>query len=116
MKVNSHKYVSISVICIRYNFFFFQAEDGIRDLTVTGVQTCALPICACSGSHSRRRLHPEVSASPIAAAWARSRQPARVQTRNRSLASSVLLGQGGTVEHSAGRSGSVRGDAWTQQV
>src|SRR2546430_9737267 len=24
--------------------FFFQAEDGIRDLTVTGVQTCALPI------------------------------------------------------------------------
>src|SRR5256886_5467354 len=27
------------------SFFFFQAEDGIRDLTVTGVQTCALPIC-----------------------------------------------------------------------
>src|SRR2546430_16752956 len=27
-----------------YFFFFFQAEDGIRDLTVTGVQTCALPI------------------------------------------------------------------------
>src|SRR5205085_4162695 len=26
-------------------FFFFQAEDGIRDLTVTGVKTCALPIC-----------------------------------------------------------------------
>src|SRR2546430_17503163 len=25
-------------------FFFFQAEDGIRDLTVTGVQTCALPL------------------------------------------------------------------------
>src|SRR2546427_8671099 len=27
-----------------FMFFFFQAEDGIRDLTVTGVQTCALPI------------------------------------------------------------------------
>src|SRR5207245_7020750 len=27
-----------------YFFFFFQAEDGIRDATVTGVQTCALPI------------------------------------------------------------------------
>src|SRR5271157_431925 len=26
--------------------FFFQAEDGIRDADVTGVQTCALPICA----------------------------------------------------------------------
>src|SRR5256886_9816666 len=29
-------------------FFFFQAEDGIRDLTVTGVQTCALPISIAS--------------------------------------------------------------------
>src|SRR2546429_9133068 len=26
-------------------FFFFQAEDGIRDVAVTGVQTCTLPIC-----------------------------------------------------------------------
>mgnify|MGYP000309359801 CR=1 FL=1 len=26
-------------------WFFFQAEDGIRDDLVTGVQTCALPIC-----------------------------------------------------------------------
>src|SRR2546425_6724511 len=26
-------------------FFFFQAEDGIRDKLVTGVQTCAIPIC-----------------------------------------------------------------------
>src|SRR5205085_6834800 len=32
--------------------FFFQAEDGIRDLTVTGVQTCALPICHGSTLHS----------------------------------------------------------------
>src|SRR5688572_23942376 len=32
-----------------YLFFFFQAEDGIRDLTVTGVQTCALPIWAAAG-------------------------------------------------------------------
>src|SRR5205085_4985261 len=30
--------------CHFFFFFFFQAEDGIRDLTVTGVQTCALPI------------------------------------------------------------------------
>src|SRR5690606_39747623 len=29
-----------------YLFFFFQAEDGIRDFHVTGVQTCALPISA----------------------------------------------------------------------
>src|SRR2546427_12602233 len=36
-------------------FFFFQAEDGIRDLTVTGVQTCALPI---SGSGRGSSLYP----------------------------------------------------------
>src|SRR5207245_5105152 len=30
------------------SFFFFQAEDGIRDATVTGVQTCALPISVYS--------------------------------------------------------------------
>src|SRR2546430_3613279 len=33
--------------------FFFQAEDGIRDLTVTGVQTCALPISPVPGRPSR---------------------------------------------------------------
>src|SRR3989475_9862864 len=33
-------------------FFFFQAEDGIRDLTVTGVQTCALPILIGAGEAS----------------------------------------------------------------
>src|SRR2546427_8896582 len=35
-------YSSLSYRCLF--FFFFQAEDGIRFLTVTGVQTCALPI------------------------------------------------------------------------
>src|SRR5207249_5971299 len=34
--------------CISYSFFFFQAEDGIRDRNVTGVQTCALPILSCA--------------------------------------------------------------------
>src|SRR5699024_12064354 len=36
-----HSYLALSDILI---FFFFQAEDGIRDRNVTGVQTCALPI------------------------------------------------------------------------
>src|SRR5256886_6412595 len=40
-------YVAVGLV-----FFFFQAEDGIRDLTVTGVQTCALPISACKSSWS----------------------------------------------------------------
>src|SRR5205085_8783018 len=38
--------------------FFFQAEDGIRDLTVTGVQTCALPISE-GDAGSVRILAPE---------------------------------------------------------
>src|SRR5690606_40796969 len=33
----------LSLFCLFF-FFFFQAEDGIRDFHVTGVQTCALPI------------------------------------------------------------------------
>src|SRR2546429_2996918 len=34
-------------------FFFFQAEDGIRDVAVTGVQTCALPIYAMAANGMR---------------------------------------------------------------
>src|SRR3712207_3076232 len=37
--------------------FFFQAEDGMRDIGVTGVQTCALPICRRGGAHRRRGAH-----------------------------------------------------------
>src|SRR3712207_7421335 len=37
------------VLCLKFWFFFFQAEDGIRDIGVTGVQTCALPILAEGG-------------------------------------------------------------------
>src|SRR5207245_6120461 len=57
--------LSISVApCLAYlgrYFFFFQAEDGIRDATVTGVQTCALPISeAIQAAHALRRIrsHP----------------------------------------------------------
>src|SRR5437867_12668510 len=37
-------------------FFFFQAEDGIRDRTVTGVQTCALPILPRRRTERQRAL------------------------------------------------------------
>src|SRR5258707_5260129 len=42
--------------CWGYFFFFFQAEDGIRDIGVTGVQTCALPIY-CRTNGPRRHAH-----------------------------------------------------------
>src|SRR5229473_5559447 len=49
-----------------YPFFFFQAEDGIRDKLVTGVQTCALPISDCQAlqnnrSHSKIQLGAQVT-------------------------------------------------------
>src|SRR5205823_10860480 len=40
---------AITIMCIFIFFFFFQAEDGIRDKLVTGVQTCALPISPIKG-------------------------------------------------------------------
>src|SRR2546430_9263231 len=48
-------------------FFFFQAEDGIRDLTVTGVQTCALPISEQSvdGTKPLAGPQPAMNALPI---------------------------------------------------
>src|SRR5690348_18261193 len=38
---------------VLFLFFFFQAEDGIRDGRVTGVQTCALPIWSAAGGSPR---------------------------------------------------------------
>src|SRR5256885_12772963 len=38
-------HVTSATLTIHQSYFFFQAEDGIRDYKVTGVQTCALPIC-----------------------------------------------------------------------
>src|SRR5438309_3413286 len=52
----------------RRSTLFFQAEDGIRDGTVTGVQTCALPIWLAFGTSlrdERRLLRPRVRAEPI---------------------------------------------------
>src|SRR5256884_2522216 len=45
MCADVHENVRGSYSCAFTDVFFFQAEDGIRDVAVTGVQTCALPIC-----------------------------------------------------------------------
>src|SRR5438034_7514884 len=49
-----------------FYIFFFQAEDGIRDHCVTGVQTCALPICSEHSLANRVPLGlvPEVGTAP----------------------------------------------------
>src|SRR5256885_13117707 len=60
-------------------FFFFQAEDGIRDYKVTGVQTCALPICSASVTTWKRRYvasSPGPS-TPMRRAWRRAHDTVR---------------------------------------
>src|SRR5256885_5958840 len=42
--------------CLEFRRVFFQAEDGIRDYKVTGVQTCALPILSFIGGAFRRAV------------------------------------------------------------
>src|SRR2546430_11834852 len=54
----------MSIVLALIIFFFFQAEDGIRDLTVTGVQTCALPIS-----------YPGGTAPSSALCWNKGQQP-----------------------------------------
>src|SRR5205807_5229230 len=55
----------------RSPFFFFQAEDGIRDYKVTGVQTCALPIYrAGAGSAARDGVGPQARPADLGAALA----------------------------------------------
>src|SRR5256884_5297963 len=60
-----------------YSVFFFQAEDGIRDVAVTGVQTCALPIC----SPSSAAISP-IPANPPDATPAMATAPAEPDARN----------------------------------
>src|SRR2546426_5070303 len=57
--------LSLSVLYASLFFFFFQAEDGIRDYKVTGVQTCALPIYEYSGAV--RGLEAAVAVADVAA-------------------------------------------------
>src|SRR5690606_40888054 len=86
-----------------YVFFFFQAEDGIRDFHVTGVQTCALPISRLrmeyrprqeaavrSGraSAARRRLRPGTTGTASGGAVER-----RDASRSSTSATSVQIGR-----------------------
>src|SRR2546421_9231074 len=50
--IKNHMIYFRTVIISFFFFFFFQAEDGIRDVIVTGVQTCALPICNRQGARA----------------------------------------------------------------
>src|SRR5690606_39346626 len=77
---------STTLSCV---FFFFQAEDGIRDFHVTGVQTCALPI---SGRWPRWRPTPPPQPSRSCGIPAGpARLPARTRVRLSSLGVAVAV-------------------------
>src|SRR5688572_32748639 len=78
-----------------YLFFFFQAEDGIRDLTVTGVQTCALPILAAEMQRARRTMR--VEPSPVLSLCLQDE--------------TELAQRGGVILPGAGGEGDGRGDS-----
>src|SRR3712207_8333947 len=62
-------------------FFFFQAEDGIRDIGVTGVQTCALPICRGARHAGLGRDFADPHLRLLAVEGARDLEPARQRFR-----------------------------------
>src|SRR5437867_7078585 len=108
--------VLIQRVC---GFFFFQAEDGIRDRTVTGVQTCALPIWMVDGrpmpmsmvapygvagdppSQPRVPLHPNADVQiagalrlhgqdPVRCAGPRDRKSTRLNSSHRTISYAVF--------------------------
>src|SRR5690625_6334278 len=71
------------------HFFFFQAEDGIRDGHVTGVQTCALPI---SSAHRRRMWRPSTPPAGLpGSAWRRCWRPSSDRKSTRLNSSHVAI-------------------------
>src|SRR5216683_3372277 len=78
-------------------FFFFQAEDGIRDLIVTGVQTCALPISARA-----RSLLAAGSPGEVTAGRARNNAGSEDQTPQAAVMRSRSSSRGSVAPFAAG--------------
>src|SRR5207245_8678169 len=93
-------------ICTLKVIFFFQAEDGIRDATVTGVQTCALPIlCRCSRGGRLRRA---ATTRPLASRKATGDPSLDTRwSRQRSMGSTKC---GRSEERRVGKEGRGRGE------
>src|SRR2546430_3185900 len=92
-------FTSFNTVCdAMFFFFFFQAEDGIRDLTVTGVQTCALPISAARFRSYPRAAVPQepgrpARLQPLAPRDGRALRAAIVYTRRGNAARSGQIGR-----------------------
>src|SRR5688500_19321511 len=83
--------------CQNFCIFFFQAEDGIRDYKVTGVQTCALPIC-------RRPSRPRTA-----------RRPRRPTGSRRGRAAAASAARRRSEERRVGKECRTRGSTYRQK-
>src|SRR5215203_2428832 len=92
-----------------YIFFFFQAEDGIRDIGVTGVQTCALPISRWDLSRIAASSAPSFLSQRLLSSISSRKAPHRemMAARCSRMASSVSVG-GGTLSSPAQPMGSYQ--------
>src|SRR5699024_12005089 len=84
--------------CVWFVFFFFQAEDGIRDRNVTGVQTCALPIWVGSARNARELVlenYPQAVIEVVDTAAATVSEAATVQIGRASCRERVDIAVGG---------------------
>src|SRR5438093_12372611 len=105
-------------------FFFFQAEDGIRDWSVTGVQTCALPICRHPARHAGVRDRGERlgevhagrgrpaqgSAGEGVSGPCRAREASQARSEERRVGKSVGVGGGRVVKKKGD------GKRWSSEV
>src|SRR5690606_40444643 len=103
-------------------FFFFQAEDGIRDFHVTGVQTCALPISVSGSPSPRSTRRRAVSSNPSRSASRVAARPWVTSTRN-VWSTSPLCTTKRSEERRVGKEGRSRGrpyertqTAWTHRA
>src|SRR5207249_9190368 len=101
-------------------FFFFQAEDGIRDRNVTGVQTCALPISRLLSERRRASRTPDRTLRLRAVRYGIWNRRASCEPRTRtSPGAGSLLGTGYTStwdprseERRVGKEGRTRWGRW----
>src|SRR2546422_6294317 len=96
--------LDLVVSLVRDCFFFFQAEDGIRDVAVTGVQTCALPIYI-NPPRGRARCSPpcgNVRGQSSSLVW-NVRGPCCVSTRQRRISTSSSISSTRSEERRVGK-------------
>src|SRR5207244_7428206 len=101
-----HLMLRVVQIC-NISFFFFQAEDGIRDDLVTGVQTCALPICIETCLEGEPLRQPEMDV-----ALESGRMRARHEKRNEQQPAKHANPSFRSEERRVGKEGSTR---WSER-